>query len=180
MSHFQPEIDRARSVRQRADGNVIDAGGCNPPDVFQRNAAARFELDVVSPQRQSLPNLSRHHVVQKDNVDAVDLDKSARLLQVVCLYFDADVWPFLAEATNLVGKPGKPSESGKVIVLYENHIEQTRTVINAAASDNRRLFQCTQPWGRFARVEYFGWMIANRVNELAGERCNAAEALKKI
>ena len=72
------------------------------------------------------------------------------------------------------------SEGGKVIVLYEDHIEQTRTVINATASDNRGLFQYTQPWGRFACIEYFGRMIANRVNELVGERCDAAEALKKI
>jgi hypothetical protein len=67
-----------------------------------------------------------------------------------------------------------------VIVLYEDHIEQAGTVINATASDNRGLLQHAQPRGRFARIEYFGRMIANRVNELPGERCDAAEALKKI
>jgi hypothetical protein len=67
-----------------------------------------------------------------------------------------------------------------VIVLYEDHVVQARTVINATASDNRGLLQCTQPGGCFARVEYFGRMIANRVHKLAGERCDAAEALKKI
>src|SRR5436853_911837 len=72
MSHFQPEIDRTRCICQRADGNVIDPGGCDPPDVFQRDAAACFELDAVSSQRQSFPNLCGLHVVQKDNVDAVD------------------------------------------------------------------------------------------------------------
>src|SRR6476661_1880938 len=140
MIHFQAEIDRARGVGQCADGNVIDAGGCDPPDVFQRDAAARFELDIVPPQRQSFPNLGGLHVVQEDNVDAVDLDESARLLQIVSLHFDADVGPFLAKPANLVGKTGQPSKSGKVIVLYEDHIEQAGTVIYAAASDNRGLF----------------------------------------
>ena len=120
------------------------------------------------------------HVVQKDNVDAVDFDKSTRLLQVVCLHFDADVWPFLAKPANLIGEPGKPSEGGKMIVLYEDHVVQARTMIHATASDNRGLFQCAQPRGRFACVEYFGGMIADGVNELPGERCDAAEALKKI
>jgi hypothetical protein len=180
MSHFQSEVDRARCVCQRADGNVIDSGGGDPPDSFQRDAAARFELDVVPPQRESFPNLGRLHVVQKDNVDAVDLDESPRLLQIVGLHFDADVWLFFAKPANLVGKPEKPSESGKVIVLYEDHIEQAGTVINATASDNRGLFQCAEPRGRFACVEYSGRMIANRVNELPGERCDAAKALKKI
>ena len=67
-----------------------------------------------------------------------------------------------------------------MIVLYEDHIEQPRTVINATASDNRGLFQCAQSRGSFARVEYFRRMIPNRVNELPGKRCDAAEALKKI
>jgi hypothetical protein len=180
MSHFQPEIDCACCVRQRADGNVINASGCDPPDVFQPDAAARFELDVVSSQRQSFPNLSGDHVVQKDNVDALDLDKSPCLLQIVSFHFDADVWSFLAKPSNLIGKPGKPSEGRKVIVLYEDHIIQARTVINATASDNRGLLQHAQSRGRLAGIEYFGRMIANRVNELAGKRCDAAEALKKI
>src|SRR5206468_10712024 len=98
-------------------GNVIDAGGRDPPDVCQRDAAARFELDAVSSERQSFPNLSGDHVIQKDNVDALDLDKSARLIQIVSFHFDANVWPFLAKPANLIGKPGKPSEGRKVIVL---------------------------------------------------------------
>ena len=53
-------------------------------------------------------------------------------------------------------------------------------MINATASDNRRFFQYAQARGRLARIEYFGRMIANRVNELAGKRCDAAEALKEI
>src|SRR4029077_4473497 len=99
-----------------------------------------FELDVVPPERQSFPNLGGAHVVQKDNVDAVDLDESPRLLQIVSLHFDADVWPFLSNPANLVGKPGKPAEGRKMIVLYEDHIEQAGTVIDATTSDNRRLF----------------------------------------
>src|SRR5215831_2824799 len=180
MSHFQTEIDRARGVGQRADRDVVDAGGCDPPDVFQRDAATRFEFDVVSPQRQSFPNLSGYHVVQKDNVDAVDLDKSARLLQIVCLHFDANVWPLLAKPANLIREPGKPIEGGKVIVLYENHIIQARSMIHAAPGNYRCLFQCAQPRSGFARIQYFGRMISNRVNELAGERRDAAETLKKI
>src|SRR5262249_51223497 len=138
------------------------------------------KLDVVSSQRQSFPNLSGHHVVQKNDVDAVDLDESARLLQIISLYFDADVRPFLAKLANLVGKPGKSSKGRQVIVLYEYHVVQPRTVINAATSYNRGFFQNAQSRSCFASIQYFGRMIANCVNELASQRCDAAEALKKI
>src|SRR5262245_65999052 len=141
MSHFQTEIDRRCRGRQRPDGNVINAGGCNPPDIFQSDASTRFELDVVSPQRQSFPNLSGRHVVKKDNVDTIDLDESSGLLQIVSLHFDADLRPFLAKLANLVGEPGKSPKGGQVIVLYQNHVVQPRTVINATTSQNRGLFQ---------------------------------------
>src|SRR5262245_53657003 len=101
MSHFQPEIDRACSICQRTDGNEINAGGCNPPDGFQRDTAARFELDVVPSERQSFPNLSGDHIVQKNSVDAFDLDESPDLLQIVSFHFDSDVRPLLAKSANL-------------------------------------------------------------------------------
>src|SRR5262249_52760678 len=180
MIHFQPEIDRACRVRQRADRNVINAGSCDSPHVFQRDAAARFELDVVSSQRQSFPNLSWNHVVQKDYVDAIDLDKSPRLLQIVSLHFDADLGTFLAKPANLIGTARTPSGGRKMIVLYEDHIVKARTVITATAGDNRSLFKYAQPGSCFARIEYFGRMISDGVNKLAGERRDAAETLKKI
>src|SRR5206468_2796543 len=61
-----------------------------------------------------------------------------------------------------------------------DHVVQASTVIDATAGDYRGLFQCAQPRRRFARVEYFGGMIPDGVNKLAGEGCNAAEALKKV
>src|SRR5262249_9468026 len=125
-------------------------------------------------------NLSGHHVVQKDDIDTVDLNKSPRLLQIVSLHFDADVGPFVAKQPNLIGKPGEAPKGGEVIVLYENHVVQPGTGINATSGHNCGLFQCAQPGSCFACIEYLSRMISNRVNELAGERCDAAEALKKI
>src|SRR4029453_8098483 len=162
------------------DGNEINAGRCDSPDGFQRDAAARFELDVVSSERQSFPNLSWDHVVQENSVDATDLDESPDLLQIVSLHFDSDVWPFLTKAANLIGKSGKTSESGWGVLFYENHVVQPGTVINPTTSDNRGLFQHAQARSRFAGVEYLGRMISHRVNELAGKSRDTAQALKKI
>ena len=67
-----------------------------------------------------------------------------------------------------------------MVVLYEDHVVQARTVIHAATGDYGCLFQCAQPRGRFACVEYFRRMIADGVNKLAGEGCDAAEPLQKI
>ena len=132
------------------------------------------------PQRQSFPNLGRRHVVQKDDIDAVNLDKSARLLQIISLHFDADVWSLLAKLANLIGKTGKPSERGQMIVLYEHHVVQAKTMINATACDHCSLFQCAQPGRGFACIQDLGRMVSNGINKLARKRCDAAETLQKI
>src|SRR5207244_4375922 len=127
--------------RVAANGNVIDSRGCHALHVFQRNAAACFELNVVPSQRDSFPNLRGCHVVEEDNVYAVHLDKSAGLFQIVSLHLNADVWPLLAKLTNSIGKTGKPSKGGQMIVFYEHHVVQAETMINATASDHCSLFQ---------------------------------------
>src|ERR1051326_4982099 len=71
MAHFEREIDRARGVRKRADGNVIHSRRRRALHIFQRDAAACLELNILSSQRHSLANLRRCHVVEQDNVYAV-------------------------------------------------------------------------------------------------------------
>ena len=83
------------------------------------------------------------HVVEEDNVYPVQLDKSARLFKVLSLDFNADVWPLLAKTTNSIGKTGKPSEGSKMVVFYEHHVVQAKTMINATASDYCGFFQRT-------------------------------------
>ena len=67
-----------------------------------------------------------------------------------------------------------------MIVLYQNHVVQPGTMINATTSHHRGLFQHTQARSRFACIEYLGRMISHRVNELPGKRCDTTQALKKI
>ena len=67
-----------------------------------------------------------------------------------------------------------------MIILHQNHVVQTRTVVHAAASEYRGLFQCAQSSGRLACVQYFCGMTSDGIHELPRQRCDAAEVLKKI
>jgi hypothetical protein len=124
--------------------------------------------------------LSGHHVIQEDDVDTLNLNESSRLFQIVSLNFNANVGPFFPKLADLIGEPGQSSERGKMIVLYQDHVVEPGTVINAATSQNRGFFQHAKPGRRFAGIKYFGRMIANRINELVSKRCNAGQALKEI
>jgi hypothetical protein len=112
MRHFQRKIDRTRGVRERADGNVIDSRGCDAFYIFQRDAAACFKPDIVFPQSDGLSHLGRGHVVEKDDIYAVNFGKSARLLQIIGLDLNPHVWSLPTKLLNSIGKTGKPSEGG--------------------------------------------------------------------
>src|SRR5437762_12437700 len=117
LGHFQANIDRTRGVRQAADGNIIDSCCCDAFYVFQRDAATCFKMDVILPKSDGLSHLGRRHVVEKNDVYAVNFGKSARLLQIINFYFDADVWSFFTQLTNSIGETRKSSERRQVIVL---------------------------------------------------------------
>src|SRR5439155_11459718 len=67
-----------------------------------------------------------------------------------------------------------------MIVLYQNHVVQTRAVVYAATGAYRGLLQCAQPRRRLASIQYFGRMISDRIHGLACQRCHTAKALQKI
>ena len=76
---------------ERADGNIIDAGGSDLPDVFQGHATARFKFYFVFAKRYRFPNLRRLHIVEENHVNAVDLQKCANLLERVGLNFNSNI-----------------------------------------------------------------------------------------
>ena len=69
MRQFQGHVDRGRGMGERADGNVVDARGCNLADIFQGYSAARFELYFFPSERDGFAHLGGLHVVEQDDVD---------------------------------------------------------------------------------------------------------------
>src|SRR4029077_5970975 len=92
LGPFQANLSRGRGARQAADGNVIDSGGRDTFYVFQCDTAACFKLDIAFPQGNSFSHLSGRHVVEKNDVYALDVGESARLFQIISFHFNADVW----------------------------------------------------------------------------------------
>src|SRR4029077_12308595 len=154
--------------------------GCDTFYVFQCDTAACFKLDIAFPQGNSFSHLSGRHVVEKNDVYALDVGESARLLQIISFHFNADVWLLLTKLTNSIGKTGKPSKSRQVIVLYEHHVVQAKTMIHAAACDHCCLFQRPHSGRGLACIQNLGWMVSNGINKLARKGRDAAETLQKI
>src|SRR5438876_12134408 len=95
-----------------ADGNLINAGGRDLPNVSQGDATARFKSYFVFAKRDRLPNLRRLHIVEENHVNAVDLQKRANLLERVGLNFNSNIRSRLAELLHCLCERGKSRANG--------------------------------------------------------------------
>src|SRR6266705_3771381 len=140
-------------MRKTAYRNIIHARGRDAVHVFQSDAAACFEFDVVFSKRDSLSNLGCRHIVEQDDIDTLNFDKGTDLFQIICLHFDTDVWPLLTKLANSIGEAGKSLESSQMVIFHEHHVVQTEPVVLSAASNYGGFFQCSQPRGCFPGIQ---------------------------
>src|ERR1700722_13102858 len=110
---------------ERADGNVVDSGRGNLPNVFQRDTAAGFEFYLAFAQRDGFADFRRLHVVEKNDVDAVDIQKTANLLERVGFDLDLDLRSRFTHFSNCFSKVIKSGDRGQMVVFDQHHVEQT-------------------------------------------------------
>src|SRR6266496_1391627 len=180
MRHFQGNINCARRVGEGADGDVIDPSGRNAANVFQSNGAACFKFDLIFSQRDSLPNLSRRHVIEQDYVYTPNFNEATNLFQIVSLHFDANAGSLLAKLANPIGETGKSLKNRQMVIFHEHHVVSTKSVIRAATGNHRGFFQSPQPGSCFPCIQNFDRVISDRLDKLARQRCDAAQTLQKI
>src|SRR5450432_1934999 len=88
MCQLQREIDRRCRVRERADRNEVDAGCRDLPDVLQVDATARFEFHFSLADRDRFAHFRGAHVVEQDDLNAIDFQKRANLIEIIGLDLD--------------------------------------------------------------------------------------------
>ena len=178
---IQSNVHRTRRVGERADGNKIHARPGNRMDGFQIYTAAGFGLHAAIDNFYSLPQLFQIHVVQQYEIRA-GIHSLFDLFQSVGLDLDFQHRKFFPRAPNRGGDGIRRfiPQCGEVVVLDENHVEQTDAMIlPTAASDG--VFLKSPPAGRgFSGVKNLSGRPADRFNKLRGCRRNSRKPLEKI
>ena len=100
-------------------------------------------------KRDSLPNLSRRHIVEQDDVDTLNFDEGTNLFQIIGLHFDTDVWSLLTKLANSVGKAGESLESQSDGYLSRAPCRTNRTGDSLRRRQPRRLFPMLADPGLF-------------------------------
>src|SRR5688500_20238828 len=83
-------IDRGGGVRERTDGDEVYTGGGDLVDRLEVDATARLKLYPAGTERDGLRELRRTHVIEEDDVDAVECEEVAHLCDAVSFEFDAN------------------------------------------------------------------------------------------
>src|SRR5947209_12080827 len=96
IGNLERKIDGPRRMSDRANGNEINPGRGDLPDVLQSNPAAGFEFHFAFSDRDRLANLRRFHVVEKNHVDALDPYQAMDLLEGVGFHFYPHIRPRFA------------------------------------------------------------------------------------
>src|ERR1700730_3590074 len=108
---------------ERTDRDIIDSGGGALANALQCHAAARLKFYFVFPKRNRFAELGWLHIIEQDQINLVDLEEGARLLQTVRLDFDAQIRPFSTKFANRFDKCGESGMRREVVIFYQHHIE---------------------------------------------------------
>src|SRR5579862_7117574 len=131
---------------QRADGDEVDAGFGVRTDGRERDAARGLEPGPAPGERDGLAALLRAHVVQQDPADA-RVECLANLRERLGL--DLDV----AAAVQRGNCRRDPARAPEMVLLDEDGVVETGTMVRAAAAPDGVLLERPQPGRRVARVE---------------------------
>src|SRR5436190_210939 len=162
---------------ERANGDAIDPGVGDLANVREGHATASLCLATAADELYGAAKLVGRHVVEKDNVGA-GFGGFGGLIQGVCFDFDFERWRFFSRGLDREGDVS--SESSKVIVLDEHHVEEPEAMVLAAAAFDGVFLESTPTGSGFAGIENFCARAAHRIHELARERGDSGEALNEI
>ena len=162
---------------ERADGDVVDAGFGVGAHVAQVDEAADLQAGAPCCSIHGGLDLGPRHVVQQDELGSGG-EGFVELTQGVDFDLNANAVP-VGRMCNAQGD-SHTAGRGDVVVLDENGVEEAEAVVDAAAQGDGVFVQRAKTRDGLAGVEDGGAGSGDRVDECAGERGDAAEALEEV
>ena len=169
-------------MRERADGNEINAGRGNLADRFERHATARLKhrRGPLAAHRDRFTQIVEAHVVEQDVVDAIEREKLTHLIEAIGLKLDFDAGLVVFQLPDRRLNCRDATFGDEVVVLHHRAVMQVHAMVVTAAVEHRFFFKQSVAWSCFARVEDARASALDRIDITRSERGNTAEPLRKI
>lgn len=168
-------------VRKGTDGDEIDTALGIVAESIHSDAARRLSLVLAVDQLDSLSGLCGREIVEHDAIDTTDCENLIQLIKVANLDLDAKILAFLLEILVDTGD-GLVYAACEVdvVVLEEDHIEETDAVVATTANLDSHLVEETHAGGRLAGIDNLGVETLELGDVARGGGCDAAHVLHDV
>lgn len=176
----QCQIECPNRVGQGTGGNGIDPGGGDIVDCVQSDATTGFEPKPACIEGNSLSEFGQAHVVEQDEVNALERKKVGELFESSCFQLDAHSRVVFTSTIDRFLKGSQGAIGGEMIVFNHDRVIKTHAVIDSASCFDGLFFQQSPSRGSLAGVPNFDWIGLNGVDVTSRHGGHARESLKEI
>ena len=176
----QCQVECSNRVGEGTGGDGVDACGGDIVDGVERDATAGFEPKSTGIEGDGLSELGQVHVIEEDQVDALEGKKVGELLERGGFQLDAHAGMIPADAVDRGLEGGQGAIGGEVIVLDHHGVVETHAMVDTATSFDGFLFKQAPAWGGFAGIPDFDGIGFDGVDVAGGHGGDTGEALEEI
>lgn len=178
---FEAHVEATDMVRKGTDRDEIDTALSIVAESIHSYAARRLGLVLAVDQLDSLTSLCGCEIVEHDAIDTTDCENLIQLIEVAHLDLNAKILAFLLEILVDAGDGLiDAAREVNVVILEENHVEETDTVIAAAADLDCHLVEKAHARGRLASVDNLGMETLELGDVTRGGCGDAAHVLHDV
>ena len=168
-------------MSQSADADEVDTLLGIVADGVEGDAARRLSLEAVVDDVDSLLRIGHGEVVEHDTVNAAVVEHLLQFVERAHLDLNLQVETLFLQVL-MAAVDGVDNAAGKVdvVVLQQNHVEETDTMVAAAANLHGLLLEHAHARSGLAGVEHAGARSLQSLHVLIGHGGNAAHALHDV
>lgn len=161
-------------------GDGVDACGGDIVNGVERDATAGFEPKSTGIEGDGLSELGQVHVIEENQVDALEGEKVGELLERGGFQLDAHAGMVLADTVDGGLEGGQGAIGGEVIVFDHHGVVETHAMVDTATGFDGFFFKQAPAWGGFAGIPDFDGIGFDGVDVAGGHGGDTGEALKEI
>ena len=148
---------------------------------IERDATRRLCLVATCDDIDSLLRIGHAEVVEHDTIDATMIQYLLKLVERTDLNLNLQVEALLLQVcVTAVDSINDATSKVDVVILEQNHVEETYAMVAATTNLHSLLLQHTQAWCGLTRVEYTGLGTLQALYVLVSHRGNTTHALHNV
>ena len=167
-------------MSQGADGDSVHAGCGNLRNGFECDSTGGFQFEATICESNRVAEGLQTHVIEENDVDALELEKITDLIELVGFEDDPGVRMIPVKPMDGGLQLRGRGSRGKMVVFDHHHIVEAHSVVDSPPREHGGLFESSETRDGLASIKDPGARSGDGVDEAAGEGGDAGEVLQEV